>query len=350
MTARIIHGDALAELRRLPDESVDAVVTDPPYGLAHLRPDEVQAVVAAWASGDLGAMPAKGGGGFQRASWDSFVPPPELWAECLRVLRPGGHLAAFAGARTQDIMGMSLRFAGFEIRDGLAWIIPSGMPHGQDVSKLVDAEVLFGSSGSRAIRMVNEQRPGEGALGRAKPINGKMQAAKAPPRISRDEPATPEGAAWRGWSTHLRPANEPILLARKPMSEDSTARNVLRHRNGALNVAAASGGKSAPNAVVDEALAEFAPGLAIACPRAGKAERPVGPDGTKHPTVKPVAVMSWVVRLLAPAGGVVLDPFAGSGTTLEAAEELGVDSIGIEREAAFLPLIEQRLARAGGAR
>ena len=117
----IRHGDCLTVLRGLPDNSVDSVVTDPPYGLSNTKPAQVADVLAAWVTGDTEAVPAKKGG-FMGKDWDSFVPPPAVWAECLRVLKPGGHMAVFAGARTQDLMGLSIRLAGFEIRDTLGWI------------------------------------------------------------------------------------------------------------------------------------------------------------------------------------------------------------------------------------
>lgn len=107
---KIIHGDCLEELKRLEDNSVDAVITDPPYGLSNTKPAQVADVLAAWVTGGTEAVPAKKGG-FMGKDWDSFVPPPAVWAECLRVLKPGGHMAVFAGARTQDLMGLSIRVA-----------------------------------------------------------------------------------------------------------------------------------------------------------------------------------------------------------------------------------------------
>ena len=117
----IRHGDCLEVLRSLDDNSVDSVTTDPPYGLSNTKPAQVADVLAAWVTGDTEAVPAKKGG-FMGADWDSFVPPPAVWQECLRVLKPGGHMAVFAGSRTQDLMGLSIRLAGFEIRDTLGWI------------------------------------------------------------------------------------------------------------------------------------------------------------------------------------------------------------------------------------
>lgn len=135
--ATIIHGDCLEELKNLDDNSIDAVICDPPYGLSNTKPQQVADVLKAWVTGDTVSVPAKRGG-FMGADWDSFVPPPAVWEECMRVLKPGGHMAVFAGARTQDLMGLSIRLAGFEIRDTLGWITGSGFPKSMDISKAID--------------------------------------------------------------------------------------------------------------------------------------------------------------------------------------------------------------------
>src|SRR5699024_9561413 len=133
----IIHGDCLEELKKLDDNSVDAVITDPPYGLSNTKPAQVADVLAAWVTGDTVSVPAKRGG-FMGKDWDSFVPPPAVWDECMRVLKPGGHMAVFAGARTQDLMGLSIRLAGFEIRDTLGWVYGSGFPKSHSIGKAID--------------------------------------------------------------------------------------------------------------------------------------------------------------------------------------------------------------------
>ena len=122
----IIHGDCLEELKKLEDNSIDAVVCDPPYGLSNTKPQQVADVLKAWVTGDTKVVPA--GKGFMGADWDSFVPPPAVWEECMRVLKPGGHMAVFSGARTQDLMWLSIRLAGFRIKDTLGWIFGSGFP------------------------------------------------------------------------------------------------------------------------------------------------------------------------------------------------------------------------------
>lgn len=141
MTYTLHHGDCLDVLRTLPDESIDAVVTDPPYGLSNTDPKHVAETLTKWVTGDHEyTPPAKGG--FMGKTWDAFVPPPAVWDECLRVLKPGGHMAVFAGSRTQDLMGLSIRLAGFEIRDSLgwghsmlAWCYGSGFPKSHNINK-----------------------------------------------------------------------------------------------------------------------------------------------------------------------------------------------------------------------
>src|SRR5699024_950568 len=133
----IIHGDCLEELKKLDDNSVDAVVTDPPYGLSNTKPQQVADVLKAWVTGDTVSVPAKRGG-FMGKDWESFVPPPDVWGDGMLVLRPGGHLAVFAGARTPALVGLSIRLAGFEIRDTLGWVYGSGFPKSMDISKAID--------------------------------------------------------------------------------------------------------------------------------------------------------------------------------------------------------------------
>lgn len=133
MSIRLIHGDCAEALREMDDASVHAVVCDPPYGLSR-EPDAAE-VLRHWLAGD---DYDHRGGGFMGKSWDSFVPGPAVWAECLRVLRPGGHLLAFAGTRTADLMGMAVRLAGFEVRDSIAWLYGQGFPKSHDVAKGID--------------------------------------------------------------------------------------------------------------------------------------------------------------------------------------------------------------------
>ena len=411
MSTTIIHGDCLEELKKLEDNSVDAVVCDPPYGLSNTKPQQVADVLKAWVTGDTVSVPAKRGG-FMGKDWDSFVPPPAVWEECMRVLKPGGHMAVFAGARTQDLMGLSIRLAGFEIRDTLGWIYGSGFPKSLDVSKAID-------KAAGAEREVLSERPAYGIGGNGI-LNGHSEGATA--KVT--APATSEAQRWDGWGTALKPAIEPIILARKPL-DGTVANNVLAHGVGGLNIDACrvqtdddlqkkypngpggntfGGGRMAitewnqpagrfpANVLLDEHAAKEmdkqsgwskspettgrgaggqngkyhpigaqgtvpAPGDSGGASRffpvfkyqakAPKKERPVivREDGTKvqHPTVKPLALMEWLVTLITPEGGTILDPFAGTGTTLQAAINKGFRPIGIEQDADYIQLIHQRL-------
>ena len=419
------HGDCLEVLRSLPDNSVDSVVTDPPYGLSNTKPAQVADVLAAWVTGDTEAVPAKKGG-FMGKDWDSFVPPPAVWSECLRVLKPGGHMAVFAGARTQDLMGLSIRLAGFEIRDTLGWIYGSGFPKGQDLGKAIDKikgakrEVVGTKLGQPGYSLTD----GNGdhrTYGKGPGNTGSGEAECAV-----TAPATDEARKWDGWNTQLKPAIEPIILARKPL-DGTVAANVLAHGVGGLNINASrvpscdsprgsgnslgyhgggvgTGGNVTPpagrfpaNVLLDEHAAKemdkqsgwqkdgttvnrnrknseanpngiYSSHVREAGPdqtfgsgggasrffpvfkyqaKAPKKERPVivREDGTKvqHPTVKPVALMEWLVTLITPEGGTTLDPFAGTGTTLQAARDKGFNAIGVEQDEDYIQLIGERL-------
>ena len=410
----IIHGDCLEELKKLEDNSVDAVITDPPYGLSNTKPAQVADVLKAWVTGDTVSVPAKRGG-FMGADWDSFVPPPAVWEECMRALKPGGHMAVFAGARTQDLMGLSIRLAGFEIRDTLGWVYGSGFPKSMDISKAIDKNL--GAQRESVLvptKKGNEKNPG-GIAGEGR--GGYRDIS---------DPATSDAQRWDGWGTALKPAIEPIILARKPL-DGTVANNVLAHGVGGLNIdacrvqtddntartcngvgnsssfdMAASGerrvnggspaGRFPANVLLDEHAAkemDKQSGVSVSKaggrsgthfsagnegvptpdrPRGGhndsggasrffpvfkyqakapKKERPVivREDGSKiqHPTVKPLKLMEWLVTLITPEGGTVLDPFAGTGTTLQAATNKGFNPIGIEADADYIQLIHQRM-------
>ena len=173
LRAVVLSGKAEHMLPGIADSSVDAVICDPPYGLAEHKPEVIAKALAAWLAGDRMHVPD--GRGFMSMAWDKFVPPPGIWDECFRVLKPGGHMAVFAGTRTQDLMGLSIRLAGFEIRDSLHWITGEGFPKNR--------------------------------------------------------------------STQLKPAHEPIILARKPF-RGSMAANVQEHGTGAMNLAACTVGRA----------------------------------------------------------------------------------------------------------
>lgn len=193
MTFQLHHGDCLEVLKTFPDNSFDSIVTDPPYGIS-----------------------------FMGKKWDYDVPSVEVWAECLRVLKPGGHLLSFAGTRTQHRMAVRIEDAGFEIRDMIAWVYGTGFPKSLDVSKAIDK-----AAGAERERFT---RSAFGAGGNFNDDGGTTYGT----RLS-DEPATDAARQWQGWGTALKPALEPITVARKPLV-GTVAANVLEHGTGALNI------------------------------------------------------------------------------------------------------------------
>lgn len=444
------HGDCLDVLAVLPDASVHAVVTDPPYGLEFMgkewdnfRPSAARLRTRV----DARTNPADGKS--ITTAPEAYVAgqPFQRWCEgwlreCLRVLKPGGHLLAFGGSRTWHRLAAAVEDAGFEVRDSMAWLYASGFPKSLDVSRAIDKaagaqrEVL----GTRTYAGGHVQRSSPDRL--APPIG---TFKKSQDDRLETAPATPAAEQWQGWGTALKPAFEPIVVARKPLA-GTVAANVLEHGAGALNVdgcrvaagqdyrdkcasvvgldsnrtgdaygewtgvrtdSAHAFGRWPTNVVLTHATTpdgvdlcgdECVPGCVVgdldeqsgittssdrprqntaaahnATASMGKSagdwttrghadtggasrffpvfrfeakapssERP-RVDGVAHPTVKPLALMRWLVRLVTPPGGVVLDPFLGSGTTAQAARAEGFRCIGIEREGTYLPLIRSRL-------
>jgi len=396
--ARLFHADCREALRHLADNSIDSVVTDPPYALV--------SIVKRF--GGANAAPAKGNEAYVRASagfmgktWDNGETAfsDAFWSEVLRVLKPGGHCVAFGASRGYHRLACAIEDAGFEIRDSLMWIYGTGFPKSHDVSKGIEAKIKTGRSDS--------QVTGNGSKSR-EPGQHFSEFARGDTQKQRFYPTTPEAAQWEGWGTALKPAFEPIVLARKPLSEGTVAANVLRWGTGALNIGACrvpsesrsakAGGmarKASPvygsfagvenvegeapqrwpaNVVHDgsdevvgafpgtnpsrkgkprgaasgdgwgmtQTGAEYEDSVSAARffyrAKASKADR----NGSKHPTVKPVALMQWLCRLVTPPGGTVLDPFAGSGTTGAAAVAEGFDVVLCEREAEYVQDIRNR--------
>jgi site-specific DNA-methyltransferase (adenine-specific) len=424
----LLLGDCLDRLREMPDNSVDSVVTDPPYGLS-----------------------------FMGKKWDYDVPSEEIWRECLRVLKPGGHLLAFAGTRTQHRMAVRIEDAGFEIRDMIAWVYGSGFPKSLDVSKAIDKaagaerEVV-----GQKVRGDVEKAKASGSTYAAAEANKNNKAIFGYGVENITSPATPEAQQWLGWGTALKPALEPITVARKPLGEKTVAANVLAHGTGAINVdgcrVGTDGGtrKSGPpsyktgtslagsvdgslngggcepinagrwpsNLIHDgsDEVVELFPDSGAGngkgaysyagteyhnkdtsifngdkpqapsnfndsgsaarffyCAKASKKDRDEGCEGLElnargrtcydsqyhegggklpprsgnnHPTVKPTALMRYLCRLVTPPGGIVLDPFMGSGSTGKAAMLEGFQFIGIERDEEYMEIAKARISAA----
>jgi site-specific DNA-methyltransferase (adenine-specific) len=420
--ARVFAGDCREALKHLPDNSVDSVVTDPPYEL-----------------------------GFMGKKWDSsgIAYDPAVWAECLRVLKPGGHILAFGGSRTWHRLAVAVEDAGFELRDSIAWIYGSGFPKSLDVSKAIDKKAgaereVVGTSRGVGVSAEDNQHGGinRGAVGI------KQIAMDIPVTVA----ATSEAKEWEGWGTALKPAFEPVVVGRKPFGKGVTvAENVLAWGVGGLNIdgsrIGANAGWSYPNGaggntfsvgnvadgtrttptqstqgrwpanvILDEVTAglldeqsgdrpggqfpakrgnsvntAFASGQETAGGARGMGdsggasrffyvakasrrdrnegleelearrasamgyERGLGDAGEGmfkdrnpqkqnfHPTVKPTALMRYLIKLVTPEGGVVLDPFTGSGSTGKAALLDGFQFVGVELTEEYLPIIEGRL-------
>lgn len=395
MESVISQGDCLDELRKLPDESIDAIVTDPPYGLS-AQPDMTE-VLRHWLAGD---DYEHRGGGFMGKSWDSFVPGPKVWAECLRVLKPGGHLLAFFGTRTCDLGSIAIRLAGFEVRDTLAYCYGSGFPKSLNVSKAID------KAAGVERKVVGHADPHDPRTAMARKMYGTELQDDPGKGTPITEAGTTEAAAWEGWGTALKPAYEPIVLARKPLT-GTVAANIQEFGTGALNIDGGrvgtevtvttngkgfggsfeggtndQGGKQTvgrwpANLILDDeagaamnAQAGIEASRFFYCAKANSKEKNAGlgdefevtrPDGrdetaaghfhekgiqpqkNSHPTVKPIDLMRWLCRLVTPPGGTVLDPFTGSGTTGIAAHLEGFDFVGVEQDPEYIRIAEARI-------
>ena len=421
--ATVYLGSNLDVLPTLPDNSVDSIVTDPPYEL-----------------------------GFMGKSWDSsgIAYSVELWTECMRVLKPGGHLLAFGGSRTWHRLAVAIEDAGFEMRDSIAWLYGSGFPKSMDISKALD-------KAAGAEREVLGTRPALGAMSHNGPHSAFSNDPVARTEVSITAPATPEAIKWQGWGTALKPAFEPVVVARKPF-KGTVASNVLEWETGGLNIDGSRigtegggthcdkrdeqgnclghngtgkfsdtvhaqqldtpQGRWPANIILDPYTAElldeqapaagggfgirgkggstYANGVGFAntlaetgqtvgygdsggasrffyVAKASKRDRNEGLDGLEgkqasyasdtrlhnngdgsprnkeettknfHPTVKPTSLMEYLIKLVTPEGGTVLDPFTGSGSTGKAALLNDFKFIGIELTEEYLPIIEGRL-------
>lgn len=372
MTHKIHLGSNLNILPTLPDNSVDSIVTDPPYEL-----------------------------GFMGKSWDStgIAYNVEMWKQCLRVLKPGGHLVAFSGSRTYHRMAVAIEDAGFQIRDQIMWVYGSGFPKSHNIGKAVDK--LQG----------NERTPYERPDFVARSNKTEQRASQV---ICGEKGKYTMGyGEHEGWGTALKPAHEPIVLARKPL-EGTVAENVLKWGVGGINIdgcrvgteiitqrlatvegAKCIGGKGVgikqkatgettqttcrfpANLMHDgsQEVLELFPndaGRFFYCPKANKKDRDEGCDNfderresdrpsddkvggdnprnrsntprkNSHPTVKPTELMRYLCRLVTPPNGTVLDPFNGSGSTGKGAVLEGFNYIGIEMDPEYIKISEARI-------
>ena len=348
---KLLLGDCLDKLKELDDNSIDSIVTDPPYGLS-----------------------------FMGKQWDYDVPSQEIWEECMRVLKPGGHLLSFAGSRTYHRMAVRIEDAGFEIRDQIMWIYGSGFPKSRDIGKDIEKIKVGGIKNLKQIGTKQGIKVETGTSGYSyskEYVPGKSMGGK---QISGDIPVYEITNEWGGWGTALKPAHEPIVMARKPLSGKTVGNNVLEWGTGGINIDDSriptdeelgrdftkakgnifGGGAGIPgsitggntvgrfpaNIIFDEEagklLDEQYEGVSrfFYCPKTNKSDRS---EGNIHPTVKPTDLMLYLIRLVTPKGGVILDPFMGSGSTGKAAIRGGFNFIGIEREDEYFQIAEGRI-------
>jgi DNA modification methylase len=485
-TYKLLNGDCLDKLKELEENSIDSIVTDPPYGLS-----------------------------FMGKKWDYDVPSTEIWAECLRVLKPGGHLLAFAGSRTYHRMAVRIEDAGFDIRDQIMWIYGSGFPKSMNIGKAIDKKggqnlswfidyvlkvaeekniskkeltILFPSKNGKPTGWLWNKKNSQGitleqyntlkdfldlpfdniqeaereviGTGKAGLTGGTIANFSGKKEFEITAPATDEAKKWEGWGTALKPAHEPIVMARKPF-KGNVAQNVLEWGTGGINidesrvqtadnlnggayaknpikretmwgedaknsfvrggagdfqnpdgrfpanvildeeagklldeqsgVSKSTGGRAYQNtndmysggwSKKDEGLRQD-PGFQdiggasrfFYCPKASKKDRNEALDEFQektrsdmnkmmgktgnfktgsgndrktefknyHPTVKPTDLMTYLIRLVTPKGGIVLDPFMGSGSTGKAALREGFQFVGIEREQEYMEIAQQRI-------
>lgn len=339
------HGDNRKVLKSFADNSMDSIVTDPPYEL-----------------------------GFMGKKWDStgIAYDQTLWLECLRVLKPGGHLLAFGGTRTYHRMTCAIEDAGFEVRNCIQWVYGSGFPKSHDVSKAIDKQ-------AGAEREVLGVLPSS----RKSPSDSGFMMAEKFQTI----PSTDLAKQWDGWGTGLKPANEPIVLARKPLI-GTVVENILTWGVGALNIdgcrigttGARNNGNSKgttgsysignygkaikqnynkgrwpSNLILDEQTAQLLDEQSnnasqfFYVAKASRIERESGINslngerGNTHATVKPIELMQYLIRLVTPSNGIILDPFMGSGSTGCAAMLENMQFVGIEINEEYVKIAKNRI-------
>lgn len=383
-------GDCLEVLRALPDNSVDSVVCDPPYGLSK-EPDMAE-VMRHWLAGD---DYRHNGAGFMGKTWDSFVPGPSVWKECLRVLKPGGHLLAFFGSRTYDMGALAIRLAGFEIRDMGGWLYGSGFPKSHNLEgdwagwgsalKPAHEPIAFARKPFKGTLAANVLAHGTGALnidgcrvgwpgGRAPEVGtpgwgGPAKKLSAVPGQDGDTvERTPPSDLGR-WPANLIHDGSDEVVALFPHTKSGVmkagTRRAAQDEPGSVCYGTYGGNATSSDTFGDEgSAARF-----FYCAKTSRADRNEGlpssakpavgtgapmreledadwsaRNGNSHPTVKPTDLMAYLCRLVTPPGGVVLDPFMGSGSTGKAAMREGFRFIGCELSPEYLAIAEARIA------
>jgi site-specific DNA-methyltransferase (adenine-specific) len=238
MSITIKQGDCLEVLATLPENSLDACVTDPPYGLGTVK--DVAGLMMEWLNNRDGHEHV-GGSGFMSRQWDRSVPSPRMWRELYRVLKPGAYALVFAGSRTSDLMGLSLRLAGFELVDSIFYCFGAGFPKGADVGKMIDRAQ---GMEREVVGVVDTRSSFDGKERKSEAINTNWRSAEGRTDV-RDlskknitAPATPDAQLWDGYRSQLKPAHEPILICRKPL-DGTIAQNALKWGTaGAFNIEA----------------------------------------------------------------------------------------------------------------
>jgi site-specific DNA-methyltransferase (adenine-specific) len=387
-------GDCLEVLKTIPDNSVDSVVVDPPYHLTSIKGDKKGFMGKDWDGGDIAFR-------------------TDVWSECLRVLKPGGHLLSFSHSRTYHRMAVAIEDAGFEIRDSIMWIYGSGFPKSHNIGKAIDKiegnereDLGYNLITPRQREKGSNRVEWTGALER--PIDNDVYGKDKRSLLERMK-ITKGNSDYEGWGTALKPAHEPICMARKPLTEKSIAENVLKWGTGGINIdgcrieselrttpihsddvkddttlfglhktiqherVETTEGRFPANIMFDDDTDEDWKRY-FYCPKTSKKERNEGLEGlpekqnihratnngtgevskgmerfatqpkmNHHPTVKPIKLMEYLIKLVTPKGGVVMDCFMGSGSTGIAAKNLGFSFIGIEREQEYFDIAQQRI-------
>lgn len=226
---KVTTGDCLDLMRELPDNSIDSVITDPPYGLSNHSTEDVSECLACWIKGEPYTQSKKG---FMGKAWDGWVPGPEVWKECYRVLKPGGTILCFAGSRTQDLMGMALRLSGFEISDAIVWNFGQGFPKSHNISKALDKQA--GSAGEIEPLKRGWERLVSQAPNGVRNNNG-LWGNESGRNPHTTLPSTELAKQFDGYGTALKPSYEIILMGRKPC-DGTFAQNAEKWGLAGLNI------------------------------------------------------------------------------------------------------------------